>query len=67
MTVLEAIKATREDLAKITVRIEDMNAIGLPIHTAVQNLGAIITALEAAEEAQKTESEKAGAEDEHEA
>lgn len=66
MTVLEAIKATKEDLAKIPVRIEDMNAIGLPIHTAVQNLGAIITALEAAEEAQKAESEKAGAEDERE-
>ena len=67
MTVLEAIKETRKDLAKIPVRIEDMNSIGMPIHTAVQNLGAIITALEAAEEAQKAEAEKAGAEDEHEA
>ena len=67
MTVLEAIKETRKDLAKIPVRIEDMNSIGMPIHTAVQNLGAIITALEAAEEAQKAEAVKAGAEDEHEA
>lgn len=67
MTVLEALKETRKDLAKISVRIEDMNTIGMPIHTAVQNLGAIITALEAAEEAQKAEAEKAGADNEHEA
>lgn len=54
MTVLEALKATKADLAKIPVRIEDMNSIGMPIHTAVQNLGAIITALEKAEKEDKT-------------
>ena len=67
MTVLEALKETRNNLGAIPVKIEDMSTIGLPIHTAVQNLGAIITALEAAEEAQKAEAEKAGADNEHEA
>lgn len=67
MTVLEALKETRDNLAKIPLRISDFNEIGVPIHTAVQNLGAIITALEAAEEAQKAEAEKAGAEDEQQA
>lgn len=66
MTVLEALKETRNNLGAIPVKVEDMNTIGLPIHTAVQNLGAIITALEAAEEAQKAEAEKAGADNEHE-
>lgn len=67
MTVLEALKETRDNLAKIPLRISGFNEIGVPIHTAVQNLGAIITALEAAEEAQKAEAEKAGAEDEQQA
>ena len=67
MTVLEALKETRNNLGAIPVKVEDMNTIGLPIHTAVQNLGAIITALEAAEEAQKANTEKAGADNEHEA
>lgn len=67
MTVLEALKETRDNLAKIPLRISDFNEIGVPIHTAVQNIGAIITALEAAEEAQKANTEKAGAEDEQQA
>ena len=46
MTVLEALKETRNNLGAIPVKVKDMNVIGLPIHTAVQNLGAIITALE---------------------
>ena len=61
MTVLEALKETRDNLARIPLRISDFNEIGVPIHTAVQNLGAIITALETAE------AEKAGAEDEQQA
>lgn len=52
MTVLEALKDTKASLAKIPVKIADMNEIGLPIHSAVQNLGVIIDALEKAEEAQ---------------
>ena len=67
MTVLEALKDTKASLANIPVKIADMNEIGMPIHAAVQNLGAIITALEAAEETQKAEAVKAGAEDEQQA
>lgn len=46
MTVLEALKETRDNLAKIPLRISDFNEVGVPIHTAVQNLGAVIDALE---------------------
>ena len=46
MTVLEALKEMKNDLSAIPVKIGDMNTIGLPIHNAVQNLGAIIVALE---------------------
>ncbi len=53
MTVIEALKATRADLAKVNVRIDELQEIGLPIHNAVQNIGAIIEALEKAEEEQK--------------
>lgn len=67
MTVKELITAVRDDLAQIPVKVACITEVGIPVHNAVQNLGAIITALEAAEEAQKAEAEKAGAEDEHEA
>ena len=52
MTVLEALKATKADLEKIPVKVADMNEVGLPIHNAVHNIGAVIDALERAEEAQ---------------
>lgn len=57
MTVLEAIKETRKDLAKIPVKIEDLNEIGFPIHNAVQSLGAIINALEKSAENQENAKE----------
>lgn len=53
MTVLEALKATRADLAKVNVRVDEIQEIGLPIHNAVQNIGAIIEVMEKAEEEQK--------------
>lgn len=67
MTILEALKETRDNLAKIPLRISDFNEVGVPIHTAVQNLGAIINALETAEAQKPAQPEEAGAEDEHEA
>lgn len=67
MTVLEALKATKSDLANIHVKVEDMNEIGFPLHNAVQSLKACIDALERAEAEQKAEAEKAGAEDEQQA
>lgn len=67
MTVRELITAVRDDLAKIPVKVESITEVGIPVHNAVQRLTAAIKALEAAEEAQKAEAEKAGAEDEQQA
>lgn len=67
MTVLEALKNIRTDLGQIPVRIIDSETIGNPLRAAFVSLGAVINVMEAAEEAQKAEAEKAGAEDEQHA
>ncbi len=67
MTVRELITAVRNDLAQIPVKVESITDVGIPVHNAVQRLTAAINAMEVAEEAQKAESEKAGADNEHEA
>ena len=67
MTVRELITAVRDDLAKIPVKVESITDVGIPVHNAVQRLTAAINAMEAAEEAQKANTEKAGAEDEQQA
>lgn len=67
MTVKELIIAVRDDLMKIPVKVESITEVGIPVHNAVQRLTAAINAMEAAEEAQKAEAEKAGAEDEQQA
>lgn len=46
LTVLEALKQIRTDLGKIPVKVEDIVTIGNPIHAAVLNINAVITALE---------------------
>lgn len=46
LTVFEALKQIRTDLGKIPVKVEDIVTIGNPIHAAVLNISAVITALE---------------------
>ena len=60
MTVLEALKQVQHDLSNIPVKIGDYDAIGIPIKTAVLNIGAVIDALEnqPAQPAPKEEEEK---------
>lgn len=61
MTVLEALKSIKTDLGKIPVKVEDIVTIGNPIHTAVLNINAVITALEnqtQQEQAQPTEAQE---------
>lgn len=61
LTVLEALKHIRTDLGKIPVKVEDIVTIGNPIHAAVLNISAVITALEnqtQQEQAKPTEPQK---------
>ena len=68
MTVVEALVATAENLSKVPVKVEDLDAVGLPIKNAVMTIRECVKVLkdleQKAEEMRKAEeAKKAEAED----